>query len=732
MSKPRWTRVEKGIYKTKNKDGNVRYQVRVAPETNSRKEIKRTCDSLDEARMLVREAARIRKEGKNVRDVWDAEVGRDGKRRTRVPIETFFEEHLADCDKREGIGSKESPSKGGSGTGLRPGTVRSYKSLCRTLARYLEKLSVDHLDDLTPEKFEELRDEMAHKTGFAERTQKDYLSHLIVMIKARKQHEFPPGFPHDHSQTKAVPPATPLTTPDDPDKWDGTRKEKFPALPLLDAFRLAEALKPPRRLTVYLAVLMGLRVGEIFGLCLDMISYKNGRVWLNIKRTRSDVDGRKDWAKTDDSYRKLAVPAVLQDALVGYCIEFHDWDPLSGSKPDKPDALLIVGPYGEPEGSLACNRAIRDALERLNMTKEHLGGRVTLQHLRRTCLSYIQNAMELTSGMAEAVNPDEDGPDVLEDYGTTDRRFTRLGMRVSPKSASKYAGHREQGESSDREAVPTTRINYNRRVLKGEPLRDVADWLSIIVKLEKRDELSAAGEELDWSIPVAKNEPFLTDGDEGWVSYRRFADENDLEQQPVYSALQGKAVWLQTVLGGPVPTRKVLPLVYQPGAGARLRIAMRLEHLEMLRTHLATAYPIDLCRRLGFDEEEISRVGPVTEYLVAQGLVTPAEQPYSISGYRFHPEEVDRAHEALVVQPFLKQLRTGGAQPPRILGLKLKNEPIFRTRTGDGKRRPDQLTKQAERCLEGLEADGLVAVLRNGSWKITDQDEKHLKGDSNE
>ena len=63
MARPEWVRVEKGIYKTRNKDGRVRYQVRVAPETNSRKEVKRTVDSLADAQMLVREAARMRKEG---------------------------------------------------------------------------------------------------------------------------------------------------------------------------------------------------------------------------------------------------------------------------------------------------------------------------------------------------------------------------------------------------------------------------------------------------------------------------------------------------------------------------------------------------------------------------------------------------------------------------------------------------------------------------------------------
>ncbi|HCV23052.1 MAG TPA: hypothetical protein DGN59_06290, partial [Candidatus Latescibacteria bacterium] len=498
MPKPQSKRVEKGIYKTKNKDGRVRYQVRVAPETNSTKAIKRTVDSLADAQMLVREAARLRRKGKNVRDVWDAEVGRDGKRRVRITFEKFFADYLADCDKRLGIGSKVSPSKGGSGTGLRPNTVKSYKSRCRTIAGYLEELSVDYLDELTQEKLEELRDKMV-EAGLAESTQRGRLGHLIVMIKARKQHEFPDGFPHDHSKVKAVPPADPLTEPDDPDKWGGSRMEKFPATPLLDVFRLAEALEPPRRLIVYLAALMGLRPGEIFGLCLGAISCKEDRVWLNIKHTISGDGDFQDWAKTDDGYRKLPVPAVLQDALVGYCTEFHDWDPLSSSKPDKPDALLIVGPYGVPEAPQTCGGAIRGALKRLGMTKEQLGGTVTLQHLRRTCLSYIQNAQDLTPDAIEAVNPDEDGPDGLKDYGTTERRFTLLGMRVSPKSASKYAGHSEQGESPDREAAPVTRAHYNRRVLKGDPLSNVADWISLIVKLEKRDELSAAGEEPDWS-----------------------------------------------------------------------------------------------------------------------------------------------------------------------------------------------------------------------------------------
>jgi len=726
-TEPQWTRVGKGIYKTKNKGGTVRYQVRVAYATNSANKAKLTVDTLDEAQRRVREAARIRKEGKNVRDVWDTEKGRDGKRRKRVPIGTFFEEYLKDCEEREDIGDKKLPSKGGPGPALR--STKSHKSRCRTLFGYLEKLKVGHLDDLTPEKFVALRDEMAHETGYAEKTQASLLGHLMVMIKTRKQHELPPGFPHEHSRVKAVPPAEPLTPPDDPSKWGGHEFDAFPALPLLDAFRLAEDLAPPRRLVVYLATLMGLRPGEIFGLQLGEISYEEDRVSLNIKTSRGDKQNA--YVKTKNSNRILPVPPVLQDALVGYCTEFHDWDPLSGSNPPEKDALLILGLHGVREATQTCGGAIMNALKRLEMTKEHLGGAVHLQHLRRTCLSYIQNASELTSYMLEEFNPDEDGPDVLEDYGTTQLSFTRLGMRVTPKSASKYAGHSEQGESSDRRAERVTLHHYNRRVLRADPVRDTSDWLSLMVKLEKRAELIEAGEEPDWSIPVAKKEQFLTDGDEDWVSYLRFADENDLSRRQIENAMYGRSAWLQTVLGGPVPTRKVLSLDHQLGGGSPFRTALRLEDLEMLRTYLTTFRPNDLCGRLGFSECD-SRVGSVTDYMVAQGLVTPAEQPYSNSGYRFHPEEVDRAHEALVVQPFLRQLLTGGAQPPRTLGLKLNDEPIFRTRYGDGKRRPDQLAEQAERCLEGLEAAGLVEELRNGSWKITDQGQKHLEGDSNE
>lgn len=731
MSKPQLKRVEKGIYKTRAKDGRVRYQVRVAPETNSSKQIKRTCDSLAGAQRLVREAVQIRKEGKNVRDVWDAEVDHHGKRRKRVPIEKFFEEYLADCDKRLGIGNKKLPSKGGSGTGLRPLTVKSYKSHCRILAHYLAGLSVDYLDELTEEKFEKLRDAMV-KDRKAESTQKDLLSHLTVMIKARKQHEFPPGFPHDHSKIKGIQPTKPLTDPDDPDKWGGTEFEQFPALPLLDAFRLAEELEPPRRMAVYLAVLMGLRPGELLGLQLDVISYENGRVWLNLKNSRAGSKLEiQDYVKTKNSYRKLPVPSVLQDAVVGYCTEFHDWDPLSGSKPDKPDALLIVGPYGVHETGTSCTSAIRGALERLNMTREHLGGHVTLQHLRRTFLSLVQRAQELTPGAIEAVNPDPNGPDGFVDYGTTADAFAMLGMRVSPRSASEFAGHRKQGESLGREAEVVTLTNYNRKVQsKTNPLSNVADWISLIVKVEKREGLLAAGKQLDWSIPVAKKEPLLKDGDDGWVAYIRFADENGLSRKQIENQIK-KPRWLRKELGGDVPTQLVLALDYQPTSKSPLRLAMRLEHLEMLRTYIATVGPADLCRRLGFGQPG-NRSADFTKYMVNAGLLIPAEHPYSSLEYRFHPEEVERAYEALVVKPFLEQLKRGGAQPAATLGLKLKAEPIFRTRNGDGERRPAKRKEQVERCLKSLKADGLVRKLRNGSWELTPQDDTHPKGNSNE
>ena len=733
MPKPQWKRVEKGIYKTELKDGRIRYQVRVAPETNSRKEIKRTCDSLEDAQRLVREAARVRKEGKNVRDVWDAEVDRHGKRRVRVPIKKFFEKYVADCDRREGIGSKKLPSKGGSGTGLRKATVKSYESRCRVLAQYLEGLSVGYLDELTEEKFEELQGEMVDD-GLAESTQKVLLSHLTVMIKTRKKNEYPPGFPDDHSKIKGIQPTEPLTTPDDPSKWDGHEFDAFPALPLLDAFRLAEELEPPRRLAVYLAVLMGLRPGELLGLQLDVISCENGCVWLNLKNSRAGSELEiQNHVKTKNSYRKLPVPAVLQDALVGYCTEFHDWDPLSGSKPDKPDALLLVGPYGVHETGTYCNSAIRGALERLNMTKEHLGGHVTLQHLRRTFLSLVQRAQELTPDAIEAVNPDPDpnGPDGFEDYGTTERAFGMLGMRVSPRSASEFAGHRKQGESLGREASVVTLTNYNRKVQsKTNPLSNVAAWISLIVKVEKREGLLDAGKQLDWSIPVAKKKPLLTDGDDGWVAYHRFADENGLSRKQIERQIN-KPLWLRKELGGDVPTQLVVALDYQPASGPALRLAMRLEHLEMLRTYLATVGPNDLCRRLGFGGPGY-RAGDFTKYMVNAGLFTPAEHPYSNHQNRFHPEEVERAYEALVVKPFLEQLRTGGAQPPRTLGHKLKAEPIFRTRNGDGERHPTKRKEQVERCLKSLEADGLVRKLRNGSWKLTPQDDTHPEADSNE
>lgn len=181
-----------------------------------------------------------------------------------------------------------------------------------------------------------------------------------------------------------------------------------------------------------------------------------------------------------------------------------------------------------------------------------------------------------------------------------------------------------------------TLTNYNRKVLsKTNPLSNVAAWISLIVKVEKREGLLAAGKQLDWSIPVAKKKPLLTDGDDGWVAYHRFADENGLSRKQIERQIN-KPLWLRKELGGDVPTRLVLALDYQPASGPPLRLAMRLEHLEMLRTYLATVGPTDLCRHLGFEKPSY-RIATFTKYMVEKGLVIPAEQPYSSLQNRFHP-----------------------------------------------------------------------------------------------
>ncbi len=490
---------ERAIWRTKA----GRYELRVVNSKGSQKRAKITVDTLAEALAMREVAEQARKEGGSARVAWASMRGIDGTRVRRVKIDEMFKRYLDHGDKlvSQGGDHKDPAPRSGSAEIRRATTQRGYRRNVKLVKRLIAEVGVGYADEMTADKLEEVRNEMADR-GLAKNTQQSRLFHVRKALEHLDAGEQPEGFPNDHKKVKPLKPGKPRKRAPNPAKWGGTYGDDPPALPLHEAFDIAEEMGPERGLAVYLMVLMGLRRGEALGVTLEKISHEGGRLYITIEDQRFEKK-IEEQAKTTASYRKLPVPEVMKAALVGYCRGLHGWDPTGDQNPPDPSSPLVLSPTRKIEAPMAWVKAFRGAFQECRVGYDDLGYELTPHHLRKTCSAQILGAQQTAareSGRREAemqkafVVGDEDEllrliemhRVELDALGVTKESLLQLGMQVPQVNASSWLGHKIKGNAgAPFQAAAVTLDVYNPTLTALDPLEATADWLTFAARFDK-------------------------------------------------------------------------------------------------------------------------------------------------------------------------------------------------------------------------------------------------------
>ncbi len=755
MGKATSTRVERAIWRT----GAGRYEVRVVNKKGSQKRAKITVDTLAEALAMREVAEQARKEGGSARVAWASMRGIDGTRVRRVKIDEMFKRYLEHGDKlvSQGGDHKDPAPRSGSAEIRRATTQRGYRRNVKLVKRLIAEVGVGYADEMTADKLEEVRNEMADR-GLAKNTQQSRLFHVCKALEHLDAGEQPEGFPNDHKKVKPLKPGKPRKRAPNPAKWGGTYGDDPPALPLHEAFDIAEEMGPERGLAVYLMVLMGLRRGEALGVTLEKISHEGGRLYITIEDQRFEKK-IEEQAKTTASYRKLPVPEVMKAALVGYCRGLHGWDPTGDQNPPDPSSPLVLSPTRTIELPGQWGKAFRDARQACRLDYDDLGYELTPHHLRKSCSAQILAAQQ-TAGKVSAWPKDD-----LDALGVTKDSLLQLGMQVPQVNASIWLGHETKGTAGAPYQASAITLNvYNPTLTALEAEEATADWLTFAARLDKWVAYNKtmlfvavatlmgnppAGDRLSegsvkpvrrWTLPVPQFDEFLLDGEDGWRSYRLYAQEHGLDVAQFANLTQPRN-WLHNALGGPPETVDVWTHRTRDGAGrpvvdegadprqtGKPRAAWRVADLDMVRTYLESAATADVLERLGLcqgpkqkSKSEYTNGHLMLERLINGGFIEALPAPYSTPYRRFDRGEVERAYEALVVAPILEVLaQESGGRTPEAIGVRCEDEPILMSPQTGRPARPATRKAQVKRCLQALEKDRLVKKARNGTWSLTD------------
>lgn len=326
--------------------------------------------------------------------------------------------------------------------------------------------------------------------GFSTNYQSSILMRLRMIIGYARRSELPDDFPW--RMAVAIPSHRPLRPKREPERWGGEIGSAEPVLPLVEMMRLAAITRSTYRVANYLCALAGLRPGEAFGLKLKDLSWRDGYLWLHIKRQLIESNVEVEWAKTDSSYRRIPVPAILSDYLVDYVRKYHAGD-LYALDSDLGERRLVVNPAGRDNDGgflpgLRSNWAGSFSKDRdlVGLGHADLGYELKPHHQRKSHSTYLLHAAEIIASIDEELYADEpeDPAELIAFLRARLDTASRSTINYSPINISAYLGHQYDGKDDPLAASTTTLTHYNLSVNKGRTYIAIADAMERIARYE--------------------------------------------------------------------------------------------------------------------------------------------------------------------------------------------------------------------------------------------------------
>lgn len=555
-AKKKAMKVEPGIYLLS--DG--RYRVRCSIKTGSTHSVPAYFDTRSEARLARARAEVVRAEGGDViaalREQGGSVVNGSGQRsvfvpkaaRVSAPPRTFAElvaKHQHKRSELERLSSSErrrSVSKGINT--LRRSTWENDESLFQL--HLLPTFGDTLLCDIDRDMVDLWLWKQADK-GYATSYVGSQLCRLRAVMATAKTSERSEEYPWKGCDP--IHPESPMHKESKPSAWGGHPGSADPILSFADMNLLAMGVRAAFRPAIYIEALAGLRIGEIFGLRIRDFSWRDGELWVSVKRQMDDQNQIVEWTKSDASYRDIPLPSILADYLIDYCRIYHGCDLLD------PDAelehrQLIVNPAGRAtDGSFlpglrsTLAASIGEVRDRIGLSHENLGYWVDSQHLRKSLSTYLFHAEEIIRSIEDQC-PEQEPEDESEKIVFLRRQVATILLRriaFSPADISGYLGHLYDGKGDRFAAAAVTLGFYNLTFESHKAFHSIAQTIDRIARYEI-GELCVETDETD-ELPVHSA------NDAEWVTAERAANVIGIASSNVTVAvnagrLDGHLGWL--------------------------------------------------------------------------------------------------------------------------------------------------------------------------------------------
>lgn len=496
---------EKGIYQ--KSDGT--YELRVAISKGLTKTTRIACATMGQAIDAREWAKSVRDAGGNVRTEWRR---RCQDKAPSVPpavmsalssgllvtrSRTFGELVDEFQSRRAELVSVSNPirraTKRSGRTGLRRTTLNNNASIQRQLIDAFGPMAVA---DIGWAQVHDFAIERARRG-----TQPRYVDQMLVQLRmivgTAKASERPDDFPW--GRVRAITPAKPRRSPDDPTKWGGLPGAKRPVLSFARQHVVAMAAPAAFRPAVYIEGMSGIRIGEAFGLQIGDFEWVEGLLWVKVVRQMIDTNEVVPWTKTDSSYRFIPLAPVLAEYLGTYARLYHGCSDLGKPEPELVGRQLIVNPAGrDTDGTfLPARRSqfsskMSELRERTGLGHDELGYLLNSHHLRKSLSTYLLNAVTILD-LLIGLEPEPDDKDAQIAYW---RKRAEERVQFDGIHVSTYLGHQVM-QSKEETASELTLTTYNLDPQQDKAMVSIARAIDVIVRDKIGDTLFDEPDETD-------------------------------------------------------------------------------------------------------------------------------------------------------------------------------------------------------------------------------------------